>query len=82
MKQKCGLIWPTLWRGHLGCRERWSGAGNLAVIHVTYGVLGSGCSQIAVRRSQIEDTLGGRAHGMIFGQDIGVKTGSGVGSSN
>ena len=82
MKQKYGLLWPALWRGHLGCRERRSRTGNLAGVQGTYCVLDSGCSQRAVRRSQIEDTLGGRAHGMIFRLDIGVKTGSGAGSSD
>lgn len=82
MKQKYGLLWPTLWRGHLGCQERWSRAGNLAGIQVTFCVLDSGCGQRAVRRSQIEDTLGGRAHGMIFRLDIGGKTGNGAGSSD
>lgn len=25
--EKYGLLWPTLWRGHLGCQERWSRGG-------------------------------------------------------
>lgn len=82
MKQKYGLLWPMLWRGHLGCQERWSRAGNLAGIQVTFCVLDLGYGQRAVRRSQIEDTLGGRAHGMIFRLDIGGKTGNGAGSSD